>query len=138
MAGAAFTGLFNVLTISLWALVPGAGLGYLVTISGVFCLIHTLRLHVGKLGAIDFSLGSFLLSLAVYFAQRVLGIWLIARPGQNEIVFILAYTLFGAMAVSLKRAWTLLQPARSGDNRPVTAVAPSPPPKAAELTGTAR
>ena len=138
MAGAAFTGLFNVLTISLWALVPGAGLGYPVTVSGVVCLIHTLRLHVGKLGAIDSSLGSFLLSLAVYFAQTILGIWLIARPGQNEIVFILAYTLFGAMAVSLKRAWTLLQPARSGDNKPVMATPPSPPPQAAELTGRAR
>jgi hypothetical protein len=137
MAGAAFTGLFNVLTISLWALVPGAGLGYPVTVSGVVCLIHTLRLHVGKLGAIDSSLGSFLLSLAVYFAQTILGFWLIARPGQNEIVFILAYTLFGAMALSLKRAWTLLQPARS-DNKPVMATPPSPPPQAAELTGRAR
>ena len=49
-----------------------------------------------------------------------------ARPGQNEIVFILAYTLFGAMAVSLKRAWMLLQPARSSDNKPGMVATPSP------------
>ena len=138
MAGAAFTGLFNVLTISLWALVPGVGLGYPVTVSGVVCLIHTLRLHMGKLGAIDSSLGSFLLSLAVYFAQINIRIWLIARPGQNEIVFILAYTLFGAMALSLKRAWTLLQPARSSDNKPVPAAPLAQPTKPSELTGNVR
>ncbi len=138
IAGAAFTGLVNVLTISVWALVPGAGLGFPVAISGVICLVHTLRLHVGKLGAIDSSLASFLLSLAVYFAQVVEGAWLIVRPGENEIVFILAYTLFGAMAVSLRRAWTLLQPGGGSDNKPVPAAPPTKPTKPAELTGKAR
>ena len=84
MAGAAFTGLFNVLTISLWALVPGRGLGYPVVVSGVVCLFHTLRLHMGKLLAIESALGTFLLSLAVYFAQVVEGIWLIARPDRTR------------------------------------------------------
>jgi hypothetical protein len=138
MAGAAFTGLFNVLTISIWALVPGAGLGYPVVVSGVLCLFHTLRLHRGKLGAIDSSLGSFLLSLTVYLAQIVEGIWLIARPGEREIVFILAYTLFGAMALSLRRAWMLLQPGHSNDKKPVPAAPLAQPTQPSELTGHVR
>ncbi len=138
MAGAAFTGLFNVLTISLWALVPGRGLGYPVVVSGVVCLFHTLRLHMGKLLTIDSALGTFLLSLAVYFAQVVEGIWLIARPGSNEIVFILAYTLFGSTALSLRRAWTLLQPGHSGNNMPVPAAPIAQPTKPSELTGNVR
>ena len=93
---------------------------------------------MGKLLAIDSALGSFLLSLAVYFAQVVEGIWLIARPGSNEIVFILAYTLFGAMALSLRRAWMLLQPGHSGDNKPVPAPPLAQPTKPSELTGNVR
>ncbi len=138
MASAAFTGLFNVLTISLWALVPGAGLGYAAVISGAVCLFHTLRLHMGKRRTIDFSMGSFLLSLTVYFAQIVEGIWLIARPRSNEIVFILAYTLFGATALSLKRAWTLLQPGQRSENKPVPAPPVAPPTQPSELTGNVR
>jgi hypothetical protein len=144
IAGAAFTGLVNVLTISIWALVPGGGLGFPVAISGVICLVHTLRLHAFKHRAIDASLASFLLSLGVYFAQIVEGVWLIARPSENEIVFILAYTLFGAMALSLKRAWTLLQPGGGGDKTSLSAAPlalppeptkPSQPTTSAELTG---
>ncbi len=138
IASAAFTGLVNVVTISLWALVPGGGLGYPVVISGVLCLFHTLKLHVGKLGPIDASLAGFLLSVTVYFAQVLEGTWLIVRPGENEIVFILAYTLFGAMAVSLKRAWTLLQPGDGSNNKPVPAVPlaqPTEPAEPLEVTG---
>ncbi len=138
IASAAFIGLFNVLTISLWALVPGTGLGYPVVVSGAVCLAHTLRLHIGKLGAIDFSLASFLLSLAVYLAQIVEGIWLIARPGEQEIVFILAYTLYGATALSLRRAWTLLQPGQSSGNQPVPPAPLAQPTKPSELTGNVR
>ena len=93
---------------------------------------------MGKLLAIDSALGTFLLSLAVYFAQVVEGIWLIARPGSNEIVFILAYTLFGSMALSLRRAWMLLQPGHSGNNKPVPAAPLTQPTKPSELTGNVR
>ena len=137
IAAAAFIGLVNVLTISVFALIPDADIGYPVAISGVICLFHTLRLHMDKLGAIDSSSVSFLLSVALYFAQTVLGIWLIAQPRENEIVFILAYTLFGAMAVSLRRAWTLLQPGGSSHNKPVPAAPPAPPTEPAEVTGVA-
>jgi hypothetical protein len=133
LASAAFTGLVNVLTISLWALVPGTGLGYPIVVSGAICLFHTLKLHVGKFGPIDASFGGFLLSAVVYFAQIVEGTWLILRPGENEIVFILAYTLFGAMAVSLRRAWTLLQPGGGNNNKPVPAVPLAQPTQPTEL-----
>ncbi len=118
LAGASFTGLVNALTISLWALVPGSGLGYPVVASGVVCLFHTLRLHRGGLRRRDASFGIFLLSVAVYLAQIVEGAWLIARPGEKEIVLILAYTLFGAEAASLRRAWALLQPRSAAAKKP--------------------
>jgi hypothetical protein len=52
----------------------------------------------------------FLLGLAVYLAQVVDGILLIARPHSQAMVYVLTYTLFGALAASLSRAWALLQP----------------------------
>jgi hypothetical protein len=91
-----------------------------------------------KLLAIDSTLGGFLLSLTVYFAQVVEGIWLIARPGSNEIVFILAYTLFGSMALSLRRAWMLLQPGHRDSDKPVRAAPLAQPTQPSELTGNVR
>ena len=128
LASITFIGLFNVLTISIWALVPSVGLGYPALVSGLVCLYRTLRLHLGKLGGIGPSWANFLLSAAVYLSEIVEGALLIAAPGDKEIVSILAYTLYGAMASSLRRAWLLLQPGGGGsDSAPVPAASPVQP-----------
>jgi hypothetical protein len=114
-AGSSFTGLFNALTISLWALIPDGNLGYAALVSAATCLLNTLKLHGGKLRR-GGSLGTFVLSMAVYLAQGVNGALLIARPHSSTPVHVLAYTLFGALASSLSRAWELLQPGdRTGE-----------------------
>jgi hypothetical protein len=124
LAAAAFTGLVNALTISVWALVPGAGLGYPLIASGLVCLGRTLQLHLGRLGRADASWGTFLLSVAVYLGQLVEGSLLIARPGDREIVLIVAYTLFGAVATSLRRAWALVQPHGSQAAKAISSTSP--------------
>jgi hypothetical protein len=108
-AASSFTGLFNALTISLWALIPDGNLGYAALVSAAICLMNTLKLHGGKLKR-GGSLRLFVLSTAVYLAQGVNGAFLIARPHSSTGADILAYTLFGAFASSLSRAWELLQP----------------------------
>jgi hypothetical protein len=123
-AGSSFTGLFNALTISLWALIPGDGLGYAALVSAVMCLVNTLKLHGHKLGR-GGSLGTFILSVGVYLAQGVNGVFLIAKPDSKTGVYILAYTLFGAFASSLSRAWELLQPGDSAGEKAATGEAPN-------------
>jgi len=108
-AAAGFTGLVNALTISLWALIPGDGLGYAAAVSAVLCVYRTLRLHVGRSGRRETSLASFLFSLAVFLTQLGTGTYLIVNPHSVSSVDVLAYTLFGAFASALSRSWALLE-----------------------------
>jgi len=117
-AASAFTGLVNALTISLWALIPDGDLGYTAVVSALVCLTNTIRLHGAKLRGTDSSWPTFLLSTAVYLLQLGTGGYLIAGPHSPGGVDILAYTLFGAFASSLNRAWQLLQPASPAQPKP--------------------
>jgi hypothetical protein len=117
-AAATFAGLANALSISLWALIPDGNLGYAAVVSALVCLLQTIKLHGAKLGGGDSSLGTFLLSASVFLFQVAVGGYLIARPGSHEGCNILAYTLFGAFASSLSRAWQLLQPGTPAKKEP--------------------
>ncbi len=124
-AGAAFTGLVNALTISLWALIPGTSLGYVAVISGVVSLARTLGRHAHELRLGHSLMLSFGLSAGVYLVQIVDGAYLIAQPRSSGLVDTLAYTLFGSFASALGRAWQLLQPRESKSNAPVVAARPA-------------
>lgn len=115
IAGAGFTALVNALSLSLWALIPRVNLGFPAVVLAIFCLVSTLRRHMGKLAERGSSRTLLLLSVFVYLSQLVNGGLLVARPHSVATVYSLVYTLFAAFAAALIRSWQLLQPVRDGN-----------------------
>lgn len=112
VAARGFTGLLNALAISLLALVPGADLGRSAIVVGALCLIQTLRRGISVSDRSLEGYGNLVLSVTSFGTQVGAGIWLLFSP-HSSAADTIAYTLFGAIAAGVMRAWELLQP---GDN----------------------
>ncbi len=108
LAAAAFTGLVNTFFLSMSALVPGSNLGYPAVVIGVASLVEAIRSR-GKLSRSRSQLAYLLLSMSTFTFQIVEGVYLIVQPHGNSGVENLAWVMIGSMAISLGRAWALLQ-----------------------------
>jgi len=109
VARSAFTALIDAMSISLWALVPGANLGFAGAVAGAVCLWSTLQTHMTATGRRATSTRLFAFSLALYAVQVVVSILLIAYPHSSEAARVLAYIVFGAFIAALRRSWQLIQ-----------------------------
>lgn len=109
VATSAFVALTDALTISLWALMRGGGLGYATTAMAGWCLFATIGTHMGPEGRRDTSGRLFILSIALYVVQVGVGIALIVNPDQPGLVYYLAYMVVAAILAALSRSWQLLQ-----------------------------
>jgi len=108
VAGSAFTALINSFFVSLIALIPSTNLGYTAVIMALISLYSTFRLHRG-LGKGESAVALFILALTTYLTQLVAGVLLVASPGHQSPVYVIAYVLVAAFAAALGRAWSLLQ-----------------------------
>lgn len=108
VAGSSFTALVNSFFVSLIALIPGTELGYTAVIMALISLYSTFRLHRG-LGKDESAVMLLALALAAYLTQLVAGVLLLASPGDQSLVYTIAYVLVAAFAAALARAWSLLQ-----------------------------
>ena len=108
VAGSAFTALVNSFFVSLIALIPGTNLGYTAVIMALISLYSTFRLHRG-LGKGESAVMLLVLALAAYLTQLVAGVFLVASPGDQSLMYTIAYVLVAAFAAALGRAWSLLQ-----------------------------
>jgi hypothetical protein len=109
VAARGFTGLLDALAISLLALIPSANLGTAAVIVGGLCLVQTLRRGAGVTGRSFEAIGNLILSVASFGTQVGAGIWLLVGS-HSSAGDTIAYTLFGAIAAGVMRAWELLQP----------------------------
>jgi hypothetical protein len=107
VAGSAFTALVNSFFVSLIALIPSTNLGYTAIIMALFSLYSTVRLHRG-LGKGDSAVQQLALALAAFLIQLVAGVFLVASPGRQSLVYVIAYVLVAAFAAALGRAWSLM------------------------------
>ncbi len=123
LAGAAFTALTNALLLSLWAILPHTDLGYPATALAVGAIWSTLKTHYGGLTRRDTSTRLFIGSLLLYVCELVVGFLLILHPTNSDLVYDLAYVVFGAFGAALTRSWQLLQPEPTGTSG---AVSPGP------------
>jgi heme/copper-type cytochrome/quinol oxidase subunit 4 len=107
LAITAFTGLVDVLLISLLGLIPQDNLGYGAAILGVISTWSVIQLHRG----LHWARSTILLSLAVlaYLVQLWYGIVLLIHPHNTGSVNSICYVLFAVTVVSLQRAWSLLE-----------------------------
>jgi hypothetical protein len=108
VAGSAFTALINSFFVSLIALIPGTNLGYTAAVMAVVSLFNTFRLHRG-LAQGESALPQLILALAAFLVQFLVGALLAARPGDQSLVYIIAYVLVASFAAALGRAWSLMQ-----------------------------
>jgi len=108
VAGSAFTALVNSFFVSLIALIPGTGFGWAVAAMALISLYSTFRLHRG-LGKDESAVMLLALALAAYLTQFVAGVFLVVSPGDQSLVYTIAYVLVAAFAAALARAWSLLQ-----------------------------
>ena len=128
LEGAAFTALTNALLLSLWAILPRTDLGYPATALAVGAIWSTLKTHYGGLTRRDTSTRLFIGSLLLYVCELVVGFLLVLHPANSDLVYDLAYVVFGALGAALARSWQLLQPEPAG-----TSGAVSPRPQEAGL-----
>lgn len=110
LAGAAFTALTNALLLSLWAILPRTDLGYPATALALGAIWSTLKTHYGGLARRDTSTRLFIGSLLLYVCELVVGFLLVLQPTNSDLVYDLAYVVFGAFGAALTRSWQLLQP----------------------------
>ncbi len=110
LAAAAFTALTNALLLSLWAILPRTDLGYPATALAVGAIWSTLKTHYGGLTRRDTSTRLFIGSLLLYVCELVVGFLLVLHPANSDLVYDLAYVVFGAFGAALARSWQLLQP----------------------------
>lgn len=108
LAAAAFTGLVNTFFLAMAALVPGSNLGYPAAFLAISSLISTLRFYSNRAHTRT-QVVYLLLSVSAFTFELVEGIYLIVQPHGNSAVENLAYFMIGSMALSLGRAWVLLQ-----------------------------
>lgn len=108
VAGSAFTALINSFFVSVIALIPGTNLGYTAALMAVVSLFNTFRLHRG-LGKGESALPQLILALAAFLTQFVAGALLIASPGRQSLVYVIAYVVVASFAAALGRAWSLMQ-----------------------------
>jgi hypothetical protein len=108
LAAAAFTGLVNVFFLALAALVPRSNLGYPSAALAVSSLISTVAFYSNRSHTRS-QVVYLLLSLSAFTFELVEGVYLIVQPRGNSGVESLAYLMIGSMAISLGRAWALLQ-----------------------------
>lgn len=111
LAASSFSSLVDTFFVSLVALLPGSGVGYVVVVMGALSLysgvtqlrrlIHT-DLHWALLALSTMSTLTFLY-------QVVLGGQLILAPHDRGLVEILTSLLIAELAIALVRAWALLQ-----------------------------
>jgi hypothetical protein len=127
LAAAAFTALTNALLLSLWAILPRTDLGYPATALAAGAIWSTLKTHYGGFARRDTSTRLFVGSFLLYLCELVVGVLLVAQPKNTDLVFDLAYVVFGAFGAALARSWQLLQPEPSG-----TSGATSPNPREAD------
>ena len=123
LAGAAFTALTSALLLSLWAILPHTDLGYPATALAAGAIWSTLKTHYGGLFRRDTSTRLFIGSLLLYLCELVVGLLLVVQPRNSDLVYDLAYVVFGAFGAALARSWQLLQPEPSGASG---ATSPSP------------
>jgi hypothetical protein len=114
IASSTFTALVNAFFISLVALVPGAGLGFIAAIMGALALVnsftlgwHLLRRRHDWMGTLRRAF-LVLVGLAIYGYELFYGIQLIAHPKDVGLVYVLASLLVAVYGVGLTRAWELL------------------------------
>lgn len=108
VSGSAFTALVNSFMVSLIALIPGTGLGWVAATLAVISLVNTIRLHLG-LTERRSARTLLLLSTAAYVAQLVVGGLLALAPSSRSLVTTVAYLMIASFAVALSRAWSLVR-----------------------------
>jgi hypothetical protein len=113
IATAAFTALVNALALALLALLPNINLGIPAIVLAVLCLVQTLRRHLGLIGSGIPAVRNLILSLGSYATQLVVGIILVVTTHSSASIYTLAYSLVGALAAAVLRAWELLQPSEN-------------------------
>jgi hypothetical protein len=119
-AVSAFSALANVFFISMSSLIPGIGLGVVVTIVGtvsslqlVGLLVRVRSLRADPITAIR-GLILFAVSGFVYGTEIYLGIVLWNHPASNPAQIGLLEVMLGAYGIGLGRAWQLLGAPRLG------------------------
>lgn len=108
LAATSFTGLVNSFFLSLAALVPGSNLGIPALTLAVVGSVAIARLHL-QLSRNKRQLVLLVLGLISFIFQGVVGAALVAHAHDRWAVTDLAWAMIGSLAVSLARAWTLLQ-----------------------------
>jgi hypothetical protein len=108
LAGSSFTGLVNAFSLSLLAIVPNTNIGAGMVVLAVACLYYTWSLHASTL-KITKQYRVLALSMLTYTAQGVGGVTLLVRPHLVHIIGGLCYVIFASFAISLARAWALIQ-----------------------------
>jgi hypothetical protein len=107
-AGSAFTALVNCFFVSLVALVPQAGLGYVSITLAAISLFATVRLH-REVGRQQLPLSMLLFSLAAFGWQLVNGLLIVFNQHGEGFIYVAAYLMIGQISGALGRAWSLVE-----------------------------
>ena len=115
----AFTALANIFFISLTSLIPDVTFGVAVWIISLPAAVQTLALlgHARRWrehGIVARGLILFLASAFIYGYEIVLGLQMWSDPADKGALIALSFTLLGAYAAGLGRAWELLGAPRTG------------------------
>jgi hypothetical protein len=109
-AAAAMLAFTNALAVSLFGLVPGANIGYPALVLGVIGLLFTAAsvrsIRSGApAGRQRKQIELMVLLVAIFGAEFVAGVVVIASPGQSGPADTIGYTLVASVLVGISRAW---------------------------------
>jgi len=88
----------------------------------LFCVYHTLRLHLGHPGARHVLI--FTASLLAYGIELCIAIAYIVHPHDTDLLTYLTFVLIACFSVALSRAWQLMQNTTIGTDETPTAGTP--------------
>jgi len=108
LAASGFTGLVNAFSLSLLAIIPKTNVGAPMVVLAMLCFYNTLRLHQ-TMTRVDLQYRVLIVSALTYVAQFLGGVTLLVRPHSTWIINGLCYVICLSFAISLTRAWSLLQ-----------------------------
>jgi hypothetical protein len=107
-AGSAFTALVNCFFVSLVALLPQTGLGYVSITLAIISLLATVRLH-REVGRQHLQLSMLVFGLLTYVAQLVNGVLAEVYQSNHGYVYFAAFLMIGQVSGALTRAWSLVE-----------------------------
>jgi hypothetical protein len=151
-AAAALLAFTNALAISLFGLVPGTNAGYPAAVLGIIGILFTAAGARSILSSQSTrrqqtqQLELFILLMAIFGAELVAGIAVIADPRRSTPVQVISYAVVSSLLVGIARAWELVGDRETGIRASIAVLAgrtpgpvraPSPEPADAPESGTA-